>query len=99
MCIEKAPAATCIKIPNWLQIAMVACVCVGAGSRSTPMLAQQQTSAASGRTLVRAGHVLDVKTGEEPAAQTIIVTGDPLTAIAPTNATPAQQGDKVVDLT
>jgi imidazolonepropionase-like amidohydrolase len=98
MCIEKAPPATCIKFPNWLQLAMVACVCVGAGSRPTPMRAQQ-SSAASGRTLVRAGHVLDVKTGEEPAAQTIIVTGDRITAIAATRATPAQQGDKVVDLT
>jgi imidazolonepropionase-like amidohydrolase len=51
------------------------------------------------RTLVRTGHLLDVKTGAEPAAQTIIVTGDRITAIAPTASTPAQPTDKVIDLT
>jgi imidazolonepropionase-like amidohydrolase len=50
------------------------------------------------RTLVRTGHLLDVKTGAEPAAQTIIVTGDRITAIAPTASTPAQSTDKVIDL-
>jgi imidazolonepropionase-like amidohydrolase len=50
------------------------------------------------RTLIRAGHLLDVKTGAEPAAQTIIVTGDRITAIAPTASTPAQSTDKVIDL-
>jgi imidazolonepropionase-like amidohydrolase len=64
-----------------------------------------QTPAASpavptpSRTLVRTGHLLDVKTGAEPAAQTIIVTGDRITAIAPTASTPAQPADKVIDLT
>jgi imidazolonepropionase-like amidohydrolase len=51
------------------------------------------------RTLVRTGHILDVKTGAEPAAQTIIVTGDRITAIAPTAATPKQPGDTEIDLT
>jgi imidazolonepropionase-like amidohydrolase len=50
------------------------------------------------RTLIRTGHLLDVKTGAEPAAQTIIVTGDRITAIAPTDSTPAQPTDKVIDL-
>jgi imidazolonepropionase-like amidohydrolase len=50
------------------------------------------------RTLVRTGHLLDVKTGAEPAAQTIIITGDRITAIAPTASTPAQPTDKVIDL-
>jgi hypothetical protein len=48
--------------------------------------AQQST-----RTLIRTGHLLDVKTGAEPAAQTIIVTGDRITAIAPTASTPNKQ--------
>jgi imidazolonepropionase-like amidohydrolase len=60
--------------------------------------ASAQTPAPT-RTLVRAGHILDVKTGAEPAAQTIIVTGDRITAIAPTASTPAQPSDKVIDLT
>jgi imidazolonepropionase-like amidohydrolase len=55
----------------------------------------QQTT----RTLIRTGHLLDVKTGAEPAAQTIIVTGDRITAIAPTASTPKQSGDTEIDLT
>jgi imidazolonepropionase-like amidohydrolase len=56
--------------------------------------AQQST-----RTLIRTGHLLDVKTGAEPAAQTIIVTGDRITAIATTASTPKQSGDTEIDLT
>src|ERR1700729_1145035 len=51
------------------------------------------------RTLLRTGHILDVKTGTEPAAQTIIIEGDRITAIAPTVSTPANSGDREVDLT
>jgi imidazolonepropionase-like amidohydrolase len=53
---------------------------------------------AAGRVLLRAGHVLDVKTGKEAADQTIIVSGDRITAIAPTAATPKQTGDREIDL-
>jgi imidazolonepropionase-like amidohydrolase len=59
--------------------------------------ASAQTAAT--RTLVRTGHLLDVKTGAEPAAQTIIVTGDRITAIASTASTPKQAGDTEIDLT
>jgi imidazolonepropionase-like amidohydrolase len=58
--------------------------------------ASAQTAA---RTLIRTGHILDVKTGAEPAAQTIVVTGDRITAIAPTASTPKQAGDTEIDLT
>jgi imidazolonepropionase-like amidohydrolase len=51
------------------------------------------------RTLIRTGHLLDVKTGAEPATQTIIVTGDRITAIASTASTPKQAGDTEIDLT
>jgi imidazolonepropionase-like amidohydrolase len=50
------------------------------------------------RTLIRAGHVIDVHTGNESADQTIIVTGDSISAIAPTSSTPKQNGDKEIDL-
>src|SRR5271154_2614332 len=50
------------------------------------------------RTLIRAGHVVDVHTGNEAADQTIVVTGDKITAIAATASTPAQAGDKEIDL-
>ena len=50
------------------------------------------------RTLIRAGHVLNVRTGQEPADQTIVVTGDRIAAIAATASTPAQPGDREIDL-
>jgi imidazolonepropionase-like amidohydrolase len=53
---------------------------------------------AAPRILVRAGHVLDVRTGKEPADQTIIVTDGKITAIAPTASTPKQADDQEVDL-
>lgn len=51
------------------------------------------------RTLLRTGHLLNVTTGAEPTGQTIIVTGDRITAIAPTTSTPATPGDREIDLT
>ena len=51
-----------------------------------------------GRTLIRAGHLLDVHTGKLLEAQTIVVTGDKITAIAPTASTPAAASDTVIDL-
>jgi len=58
----------------------------------------QPSKPATGRTLVRAGHLLDVHSGKLLDAQTIVVTGDRITAIAPTASTPAGAGDTVVDL-
>jgi imidazolonepropionase-like amidohydrolase len=61
-------------------------------------LSSQAQTAGSSRTLVRAGHLLDVHTGKLLDAQTIVVTGDKITSIAPTASTPASSGDTVVDL-
>ena len=55
-------------------------------------------SAVPNRILIRAGHVLDVHNGREAADQTIVVTGDLITAIRPTNDTPAQPQDRELDL-
>ncbi|HEX9201376.1 MAG TPA: amidohydrolase family protein, partial [Acidobacteriaceae bacterium] len=55
-------------------------------------------TAVPARTLIRTGHLLDVKTGAEPAGQTIIVSGDKIAGIAPTASTPAGAGDTVIDL-
>ena len=63
--------------------------------------AEAQATQRAERTLIRAGHLLDVKTGAEAAGQTIIVTGDVVTAIAPTASTApslAGPGDVVIDL-
>jgi imidazolonepropionase-like amidohydrolase len=48
--------------------------------------------------LVRAGHLLDVKTGKLLDGQTIIVVGETIQSIAPTANVQAQSGDTVVDL-
>lgn len=53
----------------------------------------------AGRTLIRTGHIVDVHTGAEPAAQTIVVTGDRIASIVPTAQAPALPGDRVLDLT
>jgi imidazolonepropionase-like amidohydrolase len=62
------------------------------------MAAGSAAPAAAKRTLVRAGHVLDVKTGKIADAQTIVVVGDTIQSIAPTASRTAQAGDTVVDL-
>jgi imidazolonepropionase-like amidohydrolase len=66
---------------------------------STVALAQPAYKPAPGRTLLRAGHVLDVHTGKEAPAETIIIEDERITATAPTASTPAQPGDREVDLT
>src|SRR5580704_8514295 len=62
-----------------------------------PAAAQNATPSPS-RILIRAGHIVDVHSGQEPADQTIIVTGDRITAIAATASTPKQAGDQEIDL-
>jgi imidazolonepropionase-like amidohydrolase len=59
---------------------------------------QQTSTPAPKRTLVRAGHVLDVKTGKLADAQTIVVVGDTIQSIAPSASVSAQPGDAVIDL-
>jgi imidazolonepropionase-like amidohydrolase len=49
--------------------------------------------------LVRAGKLLDVRTGEEAAGKTIVIAGDKVVAISDTSATPAGAADAVIDLT
>ena len=52
----------------------------------------------TGRTLVRAGQLLDVKTGKLLDGQTLVVVGETIQSIAPTAQVPAQASDTVVDL-
>jgi len=60
--------------------------------------ATQVSAQPPARTLVRAGHLLDVHTGKLLDAQTIIVVGETIQSIAPTASTPAAPGDKEIDL-
>lgn len=53
---------------------------------------------AAARVLLRAGHVLDVRSGAQAAGQTIVVTGDSITAIGATADIPKLAGDVEVDL-
>jgi len=74
-------------------------VCAAACLSLLPALTvAQDASHAAKRTLVRAGHVLDVKTGKVADAQTIVVLGDTIQSIAPSSSVSAQAGDEVIDL-
>lgn len=65
---------------------------------ASALLAQTPSVPVAARTLVRAGRLLDVKTGRIADAQTIVVVGDSIRAIAPTATVPVQAGDTVIDL-
>jgi imidazolonepropionase-like amidohydrolase len=62
------------------------------------LVAQPTANPSSARTLVRAGHLLDVKTGKLLDAETIVVVGDTIQSIAPSASIQAQPSDKVIDL-
>jgi imidazolonepropionase-like amidohydrolase len=59
---------------------------------------QSSAPAQTKRTLIKAGHVLDVKTGKLADAQTIVVTGDTIQSIAPSASVSSQPGDAIIDL-
>src|ERR1700742_761466 len=65
---------------------------------SSIVFGQAAKPSAGARTLVRAGHLLDVKTGKILDGQTIVVTGDTISSVAASSAVPTQPGDTVVDL-
>ena len=73
-------------------------LCLGFGFGTFCAIAQESGTSAENRTLVRVGHVLDVKTGKLADKQTIVVVGDKIDSIAPTASVNAGPGDKVVDL-
>ena len=77
-------------MPTWKSLA----VAVLLAATAAAVIAQP----APKRTLVRAGHLLDVKTGKLLDGQTIIVVGETIQSIAPTANVQAQSGDTVVDL-
>ncbi len=59
---------------------------------------KSQTPENQKRTLIRAGHMIDVKTGKTLDAQTIIVVGRTIQSIAPSASVAAGPGDAVIDL-
>jgi imidazolonepropionase-like amidohydrolase len=79
---------------------LAGCLCLGIGISAFCAAGAGQDGAKTPatRTLVRAGRVLDVKTGNLKDGQTIVVVGDTIQSIAPTASVTAQSGDIVVDL-
>ena len=77
----------------------VLCLCGLHYFASAQVAVKDAADVSAKRTLVRVGHLLDVKTGNEAAGQTIVVVGDRIRGIAATSAMPVQAGDTVVDLT
>ena len=80
------------------KLAVSLCLALAGAALSTAVVAQQGEKTGTKRTLVRAGHVLDVKTGRVTDAQTIVVVGDTIQSIAPTSSVTAEASDTVVDL-
>src|SRR6266481_4624728 len=50
------------------------------------------------RMVIRAGHVLDVRTGQLRANQAIVIEGDKISQIAPSGDVKAGAGDTTIDL-
>jgi imidazolonepropionase-like amidohydrolase len=55
-------------------------------------------AAAAKRTVIRAGHVLDVRTGQVRADQAIVIDGDKIVQVAPSSEVKAGQDDTIIDL-
>jgi imidazolonepropionase-like amidohydrolase len=73
-------------------LALVLALLLGIGSTS-----RAQTPAAK-RTILRAGHVLNVHTGELKANQAIVIEGEKIAQIAPSSEIKAGPGDTTIDL-
>lgn len=73
-------------------------LCLGLSLVAFCAVGQESGKSAPNRTLVRAGHVLDVKTGKLADNQTIVVVGDKIESIGPTASITARSDDKIVDL-
>ncbi len=82
-----------------LALTLLAATAVPAGF-NVPAWAQAAGGSPAGarRTLIRSGHVLDVKTGKLADAQTIVVVGESIQSIGPSGSVAAQRDDRVVDL-
>jgi imidazolonepropionase-like amidohydrolase len=66
---------------------------------SAAAVAQPSYRPSAARTLLRAGKVLDVRSGKEIPNETLVISGENIVAVALTANTPAMAGDRVVDLT
>jgi imidazolonepropionase-like amidohydrolase len=61
-------------------------------------VAAQTTGPPSKRTVVKAGHLLDVKTGKTLTGQAIVIEGDKIVSVGPTGDVKTSAADQVIDL-
>jgi len=80
------------------KLAAILCLALSAACFIARGVAQQAQKPAPRRTLVRVGHLLDVKTGALLDNQTIVVVGDTIQSITPTASISAEPSDAVIDL-
>src|SRR5579864_8003454 len=59
---------------------------------------QSNAPAGAKRTLIKAGHLLDVKTGRLAEGQTIVVVADTIQSIGPSASVSSEPGDTLIDL-
>jgi imidazolonepropionase-like amidohydrolase len=85
-----------MKMRKNLAVALLAAVATTFGMAHAA--AQPAAQPAGKRTLVRAGHVLDVKAGKLLDGLTIVVVSDKIQAITATSEVTSQSGDTLIDL-
>ncbi|MGA7108401.1 MAG: amidohydrolase family protein [Terracidiphilus sp.] len=83
---------------TWSTFARAALVALATTACMASGQAPQAQKPAAGRTLVRSGHLLDVKTGKLLEDQTIVVVGDTIQSIAASASVATQASDTVIDL-
>src|ERR1700747_735933 len=62
------------------------------------LLAGEIASAQSRRTVVRAGHLLDVKTGQTLSGQAIVIEGDKIVSVGPAGDVKPGADVRIIDL-
>jgi len=90
---SKSYTRTNRKISRWeATVALIAVSFLGMAITATAQ------APASKRTVIRAGRVLNVRTGELRANQAIVIEGDKISQIAPSSDVKAVAGDTTIDL-
>src|SRR2546430_1360575 len=90
---SKSYTRTNRKISRWeATVALIAVSFVGMAITATAQ------APASKRTVIRAGRVLNVRTGELRANQALVIEGDKISQIAPSTDVNAAAGDTTIDL-
>ena len=74
---------------------MIAAIAAALAGMAVPATAQ---APATKRTIIRAGHVLSVRTGELRASQAIVIEGDKIAQVAPSSEVKAAPSDTTIEL-